>query len=53
MASKKPMVHTKASEKKESMRMEKKESPGFERRERKMGVEKPMKYKCGGKVGKK
>ena len=51
MAGKKPMMHTKASEKKESMKMEKKEKPGFEKRERKMGMEKPMMpFKCGGKV---
>ena len=55
MAGRKPMMHTKASEKKESMKMEKKEKPGFEKRERKMGVEPgkhmmPMKMKCGGKV---
>lgn len=46
-----PMMHTKKSEKKESMKMEKKEGPGMEKRERMRGIEKPMsKMACGGKV---
>lgn len=58
MVGKKPMMHTKASEKKESMKMEKKEKPGMQKRERMMGAEKPMKgmpmamMKGGGKVKK-
>lgn len=53
MAAKKPMppfMHTKKTEKKESMKMEKKESPGMEKREHMRGIEKPMPFKCGGKV---
>ena len=37
-------------EKAETKKGEKKESPKFEKRERKMGTEKPMPFKCGGKV---
>lgn len=37
-------------EKGETMKMEKKESPKFEKKEKKMGAEKPMPFKCGGKV---
>lgn len=50
MSPKKPTMHSKAIEKKETRAMEKKEAPAFERKEKKMGVEKPMKFKCGGKV---
>lgn len=48
-----PMMHTKKTEKKESMKMEKKEGPGMEKRERKMGMDKMMpKFKAGGAVKK-
>lgn len=43
-------MDTKASEKKETKKSEKKEPPKFEKKEKKMGIEMPMKFKCGGKV---
>jgi len=45
-----PFAKMMKHEKGESMKMEKKERPGFEKKERKMGAEKPMPFKCGGKV---
>lgn len=42
-------MHTKASEKKESMKVERGEGKKMEAKERKMGVEK---FKCGGAVKK-
>ncbi|MFA5976494.1 MAG: hypothetical protein WC859_10085 [Elusimicrobiota bacterium] len=50
MAGKKPNPFSKSFEKKETKAMEKKESPKFEKKEKKMGTEKPMPFKCGGKV---
>ena len=45
-----PFAKMMKSEKGETMKMEKKESPKFEKKEKKMGTEKPMPFKCGGKV---
>lgn len=50
MAGKKVSAHSKAFEKKETRAMEKKEKPKFEKMEKMMGTEKPMPFKCGGKV---
>lgn len=50
MPAKKPNPFSKAFEKKETKAMEKKESPKFQKKEKKMGTEKPMPFKCGGKV---
>lgn len=42
--------HSKVFEKKETKKMEKKETPFMHTLEKKKGTEKPMKFKCGGKV---
>lgn len=50
MAGKKVSTHSKKPEKKESRMTEKKEKPKLEKMEKMMGTEKPMPFKCGGKV---
>lgn len=47
-----PSAKMMQSEKGETKKAEKKETRKFEAKEKKMGTEKPMPFKCGGRVKK-